>query len=97
MPSTESDDENETSQESRRIQCGQRSQDSVLEEKDANMITPINQAESKIAAKEVQNKGFTCCIKQYGVKVDEDDPRKANAGDGKRWQRLFGLFGTMID
>jgi len=47
--------------------------------------------------RETKNLGFTCCIKQYGVKVKEDDPAKANAGDGYKWQRMFGLFGTLID
>ena len=42
------------------------------------------------------NKPFACCIKQYGIKVEEEDPLKASAGDGKRWQRRFGLFGTTI-
>ncbi|KAI1075876.1 hypothetical protein F5B20DRAFT_558244 [Whalleya microplaca] len=44
----------------------------------------------------LSNKPFTCCIRQYGVKVPESNPRRANAGDGKRWQRVFGLFGTRI-
>jgi hypothetical protein len=43
-----------------------------------------------------KNKAFTCCIRQYGVLVDEKDPFRANAGKGKRWQRKFGLFGTTI-
>ncbi|POR35047.1 Uncharacterized protein TPAR_04760 [Tolypocladium paradoxum] len=42
------------------------------------------------------NRPVSCCIRQYGVKVSEPDARKANAGDGKRWQRMFGLFGTRI-
>lgn len=42
------------------------------------------------------NKAFTCCIKQYGVKVDEGDRSKANAGEGQRWQRMFALFGTQV-
>lgn len=98
MPSMESGDENETSQESGRIQCGQKSQhSSALEERDSNIMSKMDQAGSGTADVEVRNKGFTCCIKQYGVKVDEKNPKKANAGDGKRWQRVFGLFGTMID
>ncbi|CZS94473.1 uncharacterized protein RCO7_10094 [Rhynchosporium graminicola] len=43
-----------------------------------------------------RNKAFTCCIQQYGVKVHEDDPSKADAGERRRWQRIFGLFGTSI-
>ncbi|POS87562.1 hypothetical protein EPUL_000914 [Erysiphe pulchra] len=42
------------------------------------------------------NKAFTCCIQQYGVKVPEDDVSKADAGHHMRWQRLYGLFGTII-
>lgn len=44
----------------------------------------------------VSNKAFTCCIQQYGVAVDETDPSIADAGEGKRWERVFGLFGTKI-
>ncbi|KAH7418995.1 hypothetical protein BKA64DRAFT_649839 [Cadophora sp. MPI-SDFR-AT-0126] len=43
-----------------------------------------------------RNKAFTCCIQQYGVKADEEDPAKADAGDGRRWQRVFAIFGTNI-
>ncbi|KAI6715797.1 hypothetical protein PZA11_006100 [Diplocarpon coronariae] len=43
-----------------------------------------------------KNKAFTCCIRQYGIKEAEEDPAKANAGNGRRWQRMFGLFGTQI-
>ncbi|PHH88820.1 hypothetical protein CDD83_7001 [Cordyceps sp. RAO-2017] len=39
---------------------------------------------------------FSCCIRQYGVKVAEKDKCKADAGDGRRWQKMFGLFGTRI-
>ncbi|KAK5993260.1 hypothetical protein PT974_06689 [Cladobotryum mycophilum] len=42
------------------------------------------------------NRPFACCIRQYGVKVPESDPGQADAGEGKRWQRMFGLFGTRI-
>lgn len=42
------------------------------------------------------NLPFSCCIRQYGVKVRERDPAKADAGSGKRWQRMYGLFGTRI-
>ncbi|KAI1635906.1 hypothetical protein F4809DRAFT_611790 [Biscogniauxia mediterranea] len=44
----------------------------------------------------VSNKPFTCCIRQYGIKVHEPDPRKADAGGDKRWERVFALFGTKI-
>ncbi|KAI1337473.1 hypothetical protein F5Y15DRAFT_417942 [Xylariaceae sp. FL0016] len=45
---------------------------------------------------EVSNKPFACCIRQYGVKVRERDPMKADAGSGRKWVRMFGLFGTKI-
>ncbi len=43
-----------------------------------------------------KNKAFTCCIKQYGIKVREEEKGKMDAGEGWRWQRMFGLFGTTI-
>ncbi|KAF9773734.1 hypothetical protein IL306_008431 [Fusarium sp. DS 682] len=45
---------------------------------------------------QLTNRAFPCCVKQYGIKVAESDPSKANAGDGKRWQRMFQLFGSRI-
>ncbi|OAA66122.1 telomere-binding alpha subunit central domain protein [Cordyceps fumosorosea ARSEF 2679] len=42
------------------------------------------------------NLPFSCCIKQYGVTVREADEDKADAGKGRRWQRMYGLFGTQI-
>ncbi|KAJ6785819.1 hypothetical protein PWT90_06038 [Aphanocladium album] len=43
-----------------------------------------------------KNLPFSCCIKQYGMKRDEADEAKADAGQGKRWQRMYALFGTQI-
>ncbi|KAK9420279.1 hypothetical protein SUNI508_06548 [Seiridium unicorne] len=45
---------------------------------------------------EVSNKPFTCCLRQYGIETPEPDPRKCDAGEGKRYQRMFSLFGTKI-
>lgn len=45
---------------------------------------------------QLSNKPFTCCIRQYGVKVTAEDGEEANAGGGKRWERILGLFGTKI-
>lgn len=45
---------------------------------------------------DVSNLAFGCCIRQYGVKVPEKDESKADAGRGKRWERVYGLFGTKI-
>jgi protection of telomeres protein 1 len=47
-------------------------------------------------AMKVANLPFSCCIRQYGIKVRESDPDKADAGDGFRWQRVYGLFGTRV-
>ncbi|KAL7931140.1 hypothetical protein V8C35DRAFT_310457 [Trichoderma chlorosporum] len=45
---------------------------------------------------QVRSRPFACCIRQYGVEVPEEDPLKADASEGMRWQRMFGLFGTRI-
>ena len=78
-------------------------EDLVLQERCSNIRTP---SKTQTADPEIDensnidlspnNKPFTCCIRQFGVKVREKDPSKANAGGGKRWQRMFGLFGTQI-
>ncbi|KAL7925335.1 hypothetical protein ACQKWADRAFT_330217 [Trichoderma austrokoningii] len=52
--------------------------------------------EAELRSSQISNRPFGCCIRQYGVKVPEEDPAKADAGKGKRWQRMFGLFGTRI-
>ncbi|XXH00084.1 hypothetical protein Hte_006426 [Hypoxylon texense] len=44
----------------------------------------------------LSNKPFTCCIQQHGVTVPETDPPKMSAGEGKRYERVFSLFGTKI-
>jgi protection-of-telomeres protein 1 len=51
---------------------------------------------SKVTDLTISNKGFTCCIRQYGVKVPEDSPARADAGPGLRWERVYGMFGTRI-
>lgn len=45
----------------------------------------------------IKNRPFSCCVREYGIRKAVDDPDKANAGDGMRWQRVFGLFGTKIE
>ncbi|KAF4119602.1 telomere-binding alpha subunit central [Geosmithia morbida] len=42
------------------------------------------------------NLPFSCCVRQYGIKVREGDSAKADAGDGHRWMRVFGLYGTRV-
>ncbi|KAE8447227.1 hypothetical protein EG329_010921 [Mollisiaceae sp. DMI_Dod_QoI] len=93
QPDLDSDDEDS------KFSSSKKSTSIILKERDVNVPTKINgtmsglKADANLAPK---NKAFTCCIKQYGIKVEEDDPAKANAGRGQRWQRMFGLFGTQI-
>jgi protection-of-telomeres protein 1 len=56
----------------------------------------IPSLQSSILALPVANKGFACCVRQYGVKVTEVASSKADAGVGLRWERVLGLFGTKI-
>jgi protection-of-telomeres protein 1 len=49
-----------------------------------------------ISSLPIANKGFTCCIQQYGIRVPEKSSSKADAGEGFKWKRIFGLFGTQI-
>lgn len=58
--------------------------------------TAPQKQETELRSSQISNRPFSCCIRQYGVKVAEEDPAKADAGNGKRWQRMFGLFGTRI-
>ncbi|KAJ3567378.1 hypothetical protein NPX13_g6788 [Xylaria arbuscula] len=44
----------------------------------------------------LSNKPFSCCIQQAGVKLREPDPLLADAGEGRRWQRVYNIFGTKI-
>lgn len=48
------------------------------------------------ASSQLSNKPFTCCIRQYGIKVKAEESEEANAGASKRWERMLGLFGTKI-
>ncbi|KJZ80543.1 hypothetical protein HIM_00393 [Hirsutella minnesotensis 3608] len=53
-------------------------------------------AQKQKAADEPSNRPFSCCISQYGIKVSEPDKTKADAGPGKRWERVFAMFGVKI-
>jgi hypothetical protein len=41
----------------------------------------------------LSNKPFECCIQEYGVELDNDDPAKR---PGNEWLRLYSMFGTTI-
>lgn len=99
QPPIDSDDEDENSRPRGKPQTRSVNA-SVLSERDSNVKTKgqasANGDQKSSAEPQIKNKGFTCCIKQYGVEVNEMDPSLANAGNGKRWDRKFGLFGTKI-
>jgi protection-of-telomeres protein 1 len=96
QPPMDSDDEDEDQQrrEPRSVNPN------VLSERSPNARIKLPPSEQdkqpSFTGLQVKNKAFTCCIKQYGVKVNEDNPALANAGEGKRWERRFGMFGTQI-
>lgn len=54
--------------------------------------------EEGVPGSQLSNRPFTCCLRQYGVptKVDGNEDEVDDAGEGRKWQRVFGLFGTKI-
>ena len=95
LPPDNSDEENEGMS---RPKPNLKSKKSALAERDVNLRGNKEGEEIKVELLKIKpkNKAFECCIKQYGIRVSEEDPEKADAGEGKRWQRVFGLFGTLI-
>ncbi|KAG0649024.1 Protection of telomeres 1 [Hyphodiscus hymeniophilus] len=100
QPPLDSDDEKEDEDTGNNSRSKSSHPTIALSEGDANsgLVDPKNTNLDPKSPAQVQfrNKAFTCCIKQYGVKIREEDPALANAGDGKRWMRKLGLFGTKI-
>lgn len=49
-------------------------------------------------AVKLSNVPFVCCLRQYGVKVRNEDGQDGDDSteSGTQWQRVFGMFGTMI-
>lgn len=92
QPSVDSDDENSPSVQQTDTKA---SRGPALKNRDLNASLNGNALKTE-EQPVIHNKAFTCCIKQYGVKVIEKDTSKANAGIGKRWERKFGLFGVVI-
>lgn len=91
QPNLNSEDESENSlPESSTAASGRK----ALEELGAHKHA--NNTDISTTVDAVSNKAFSCCIRQYGAKVKENDPSKANAGSDKKWKRMFGLFGTQI-
>ncbi|RDW88478.1 hypothetical protein BP6252_00510 [Coleophoma cylindrospora] len=61
---------------------------------DASIVSKHDDIDSNKAVEasvSASNKAFTCCIKQYGIKVPETDIMKADAGAGFRWEHLSSL------
>jgi hypothetical protein len=44
---------------------------------------------------ELSNLPFECCVMEYGVEMDEDDPERGIGPIGA-WKRFYGLFGATI-
>lgn len=88
-----------------RAKASRASSKPVSKEHDMNNDTESNpldkdmtdtELSAAISSLPITNKGFTCCIQQYGIQVPEKSHSKADAGKGLRWKRVFGLFGTQI-
>jgi protection-of-telomeres protein 1 len=99
QPPVDSDDEDKNQRRQTKTQSKSINA-SVLSKRDSNAGTKgqasADAKQQSSAELQIKNKAFTCCIKQYGVQIDEKHPSFANAGNGKRWERRFGLFGTEI-
>jgi hypothetical protein len=50
--------------------------------------------EEKKEDEEVSNRPFECCLMEYGVDMDTDDPERATTRFGYR--RFYAMFGTTI-
>ncbi|KAF9869477.1 telomere-binding alpha subunit central domain-containing protein [Colletotrichum karsti] len=79
-----------------------------LEEKKSKQLAESDQKKKQLAKKSRKNAterppdssdietADEQSVKHYGVQVREPNEVKADAGDGKRWERVYGLFGTKI-
>ncbi|WPH01983.1 Hypothetical protein R9X50_00483700 [Acrodontium crateriforme] len=50
--------------------------------------------EEKAAGEELSNRPFECCLTEYGVKLDDDDPETETSLFG--YKKMFRLWGTRI-
>ncbi|KAJ4388595.1 hypothetical protein N0V93_006053 [Gnomoniopsis smithogilvyi] len=53
-------------------------------------------ADADVPGSQLSNRPFTCCIRQYGVPILAEEGGVDDLGQGKKWHRMFGLFGTKI-
>ncbi|SMR46543.1 unnamed protein product [Zymoseptoria tritici ST99CH_1E4] len=44
---------------------------------------------------ELSNLPFECCVMEYGVERDDDDPEKGQRPE-EAWKRMYGMFGATI-
>lgn len=56
----------------------------------------LDSSDDETVGMKISNQPFPCCIKQYGIKVLEQDAGKATAGNNLRWERMFGMYGTKV-
>ena len=100
QPPIDSDDEQESEAKEKKPSFRSSHETTALGERAPNAFSVVQDGSHSNCASlgqvQFSNKGFTCCVKEYGVKVKAEDSSLANAGDGKRWERKLGLFGTMI-
>lgn len=50
--------------------------------------------EGKSDGEQISNRPFECCLAEYGVEMDDDDPEKASAPLG--YKRMYSMFGVTI-
>lgn len=95
QPDLDSDIENDY-QESKRKERSLPLRDSAAKvDSTSRPKTPSDQTMSHNGSG-IKNKAFSCCIKQYGIKVSANNSTEVTAKNSKNWERKFGLFGTQI-
>ncbi|QSZ36898.1 hypothetical protein DSL72_008988 [Monilinia vaccinii-corymbosi] len=93
----DSGDENEGSSHQNKKEKAEKPKKSAGAKRDDDLQgNGAGEKEKALPEIKPKNKPFECFIKQYGIKVPEEDPEKADAGEEQRWQRVFGLWGTLI-
>jgi len=58
------------------------------------LFTLWGNLEEKDGDTALSNRPFECCIAEYGVEMDADDPERGQVPFG--WKRLYRMFGTTI-
>ena len=50
--------------------------------------------EEKKDDQQLSNRPFECCLAEYGIEMDDDDPQKASQHFG--WIRMYSMEGVTI-